>query len=99
MKQKQSLFVVTHIPSGQTFETMAVSESDAINHVHYKLWFGFREWTEMEDFEADRAEVLRIRRMLDDQRRDKAVRDYERSVEPVRNQNAEEYVQLSFSWV
>lgn len=51
MKQEKVKYVVEHI-DGSTWETMAVSAADAINHIHYKLWFEENEWTEMDDFNA-----------------------------------------------
>lgn len=59
MKKQRNKYVVTHIETGKTFETTAVSEDDAINHIHYNLYFGSGIWTEMDDFKADTAASIK----------------------------------------
>ena len=52
MKQQKIKYIVRNIYTGETYENIAVSEIDAINHVHFNLYFGDGIWTEMDDYEA-----------------------------------------------
>ncbi len=56
-------YIVTNNRTGEKFETMAVSELDASNKIHYRLWFGRREWCDMEDLEAVADVILRFRKL------------------------------------
>jgi hypothetical protein len=41
-----------------------VSEKDAINNIHFKLWFQQHIWTEMRDFSAVSEAVLNLRAIM-----------------------------------
>lgn len=60
MSKAKVQYLVEH-SSGREFTTYAVSEQDAINHIHFKLWFQDHIWTEMSDFSAVPMSVLRLR--------------------------------------
>ena len=68
MTEKSIKYIVTNNLTGEKFETMAVSELDAKNKVHYRLWFGRKEWCNMDDLEAVAEVVLRFRRLKIDNR-------------------------------
>lgn len=61
MAKSKSKYIVVNLNNGVEFETYAVSEADAINNIHYNLWFKKGIWTEMEDFEAvpESVQILR----------------------------------------
>lgn len=63
MAQAKAKYIVKHI-SGQRYETLAVSPQDAINNIHYNLWFGSRIWTEMCDFKAEPEIAIKARELL-----------------------------------
>lgn len=61
MEKQKIKFIVTHRASGNEFVTYAVSEKDAINNIHFKLWFQRHIWTEMSDFYAVSEAVLKLK--------------------------------------
>lgn len=63
MAKNKTKYVVTNLKSGDDYETFAVSSADAINNIHYKLWFGLGIWTEMSDFDAVPESVLELRKL------------------------------------
>lgn len=63
MAQAKVKYIVTH-KSGCKYETLAVSDKDAINNIHYKLWFGSGIWTEMRDFDAEPGITKKARDLL-----------------------------------
>lgn len=68
MEKRKIKYIVTHRASHSVFETCAVSERDAINNIHFKLWFQRRIWTEMSDFDAEPEAVIKLKeiRRLDE---------------------------------
>lgn len=93
MENKKIEYIVT-APNGCKYTTMAVSERDAINNVHYKVGL----YTDISQFSAVSSIILKLRRLTDDERRNKTVNSDVRNSQPVRNRNKEEYVQLSLPW-
>ena len=61
MKKQKIKFIVTNLWSGNEYVTFAVSAQDAINNIHYKLWFQSHIWTNMSDFSAEADAVIRLR--------------------------------------
>lgn len=61
MSKIKTKYIVTHRYSHNEYTTFAVSEDDAINNIHYKLWFQERIWTEMRDFYAESAAAIRLK--------------------------------------
>ena len=63
MAKSKTKYIVTHLNSGNEYETYAVSDADATNNIHYKLWFQYGIWTEMHDFEAVPESVVALREL------------------------------------
>lgn len=84
MAKQKTKYIVTNLYSGEKYETLAVSEADAINNIHYKLWFGAGYWTEMTDFEAKPERVITLLDMM---------RDFKQEQE--QKQQQEQYHQMS----
>ena len=63
MTKSKTKYIVTNIWNGETYETFAVSSDDAINNIHYNLWFKYRVWTEMSDYEAIPECVLKLKEL------------------------------------
>lgn len=63
MAKHKTKYVVTNLRNGEDYETFAVSSEDAINNIHYKLWFRSGIWTEMSDFNAIPESVIELRRL------------------------------------
>ena len=61
MKKQKIKYIVTNLWSGNEYVTFAVSKQDAINNIHYKLWFQSHIWTEMSDFKAEADVIIRLR--------------------------------------
>lgn len=97
MKQAKTLYYVTNIETGDEYKTLAVSEEQAINNVHYDLWFNHDIWTEMEGFAAEIAVVRDFRERRNDQRRNQGQDSNDRYSNEVRHSSDSEYVQMSFS--
>ena len=98
MKQPKISYIVLYLPSRTEFETRAVSEAQAINNIHYNLWFEEGIWTEMEDFVAVPEVLVRFKEKLNDERRDQTNSINEGCSEHVWNTPTEQYVQMSLSW-
>lgn len=63
MSKQKIKYIVTNLRSGNEFVTYAVSDQDAINNIHYKLWFQSHIWTEMSDFKAEADVVIRLKEL------------------------------------
>ena len=71
MSKRKIKFFVTNIWNGEEFVTYAVSKQDAINNIHFNLWFKHHIWTEMSDFEAESEAVLVLREIEEQAKREK----------------------------
>ena len=69
MAKTKVKYLVTNSYTGDEYETFAVSPEDAINHIHYKLWFGAGIWTEMSDFEAIPERLVILKEMMEEHKR------------------------------
>ena len=96
MKQPKISYIV-HGPYDD-YETVAVSEAQAINNIHYKLWFEDEIWTEMDDYTAEPEVLVRFRRKLDDKRRNQTNSINPGCSEHVWDSPKEQYVQMSLPW-
>ena len=76
MAKTGSEYIVTHLRSGNKYETTAVSSADAINHIHYNLWFKYGIWTEMGDFEAMPKSVIAIKKLSEQHKKKQAQPKY-----------------------
>lgn len=97
-KAKISYIVTNMYDNLGDFETMAVSEDQAINNIHYKLWFEEGIWTDMSDWYAEPAVVAHFRELRNDKRGNTRIDDNDPSLTSVRDSGSEQYVQMSFSW-
>ena len=64
MTKPKIKYIVRNLYSGEEYETFAVSEADAINHIHYNLWFLDGYWTEMDDYEAVPESIIKLHELL-----------------------------------
>lgn len=72
MSKQKIKYIVTNRWSGNEYVTFAVSDQDAINNIHYKLWFQSHIWTEMSDFKAESDAVIRLREIKQQAEQEKA---------------------------
>lgn len=63
MAKNKTKYVVTNLNNGESYKTYAVSDEDAINNIHYTLWFKMGIWTEMDDFEAIPESLIALRKL------------------------------------
>lgn len=95
MKQEKIDYLV-YLGNRETYTTRAVSELQAINNIHYILWFEHGIWTEMEDFTAEPEVIARFRRYRDDERRDQGKDEYAGChIGDISHSDQEQYVQMS----